>query len=80
MGSLNCVEFGFERNIETSDINRQLPLLQKNAKKAKFTNLALTGILLLATGLRLFRISEKPVWLDEGFSIWLSLHSIANTL
>src|SRR5689334_14290566 len=32
--------------------------------------------LLLAFGLRLYRLADKPIWWDEGWSVWLARHDL----
>lgn len=36
------------------------------------TGLALLAVLLLAFGLRLVKLADKPIWWDEGWSVWLA--------
>ncbi len=32
------------------------------------------GVLLLAWGVRMYRLDAQPVWLDEAFSVWMASH------
>lgn len=57
---------------------QSIPL--KRNRSRMLVLLALLGIVILAAALRLYRISAKTVWLDEGFSIWMGWHSLSNVI
>lgn len=42
----------------------------KNATSKLLINLLIIGILLIAFLLRVYRLADKNIWTDEGFSIW----------
>jgi mannosyltransferase len=58
--------------------------LQSIASKQNYKRLivlfALLGIIILAAALRFYRIGEKTIWLDEGFSIWMGNHSLSDVI
>jgi len=38
--------------------------------------LFVAGLVIVASVLRLYRIEEKSIWLDESFSLWIARHSL----
>jgi len=50
-----------------------------SARKSIHIDLALGGFLsLIALAIRLFRLEDKAVWWDEGWSVWLARHDLAS--
>ena len=53
---------------------------QKKTKPEWLPLILLLVIVGLGTGLRLFQIGNKGLWLDEAFSVWLGWHSLSEIL
>ncbi len=52
----------------------------KAPKPDRFAPLLLLSLTLLGTGLRLFQIGSKGLWLDEAFSVWMGQQPVLDML
>lgn len=60
----------------TARQQRWLPARLRSLSLTRFTPLLLIAITALGGLLRLYRVGDKNLWLDEAFSVWMSSHTL----